>query len=244
MAPFGIMGRDSAPKPAVNKRLIRVWDLPTRVSHWLLVALVLAAFITGQVGDPLIQWHGRIGISILGLLAFRLTWGFCGSTYARFRDFFPSPQRLLAYSRGQWRGVGHNPLGALAVFALLGILGLQGVTGLFAQDDIAFQGPLMPLVDTEVSRWLTRVHRLNFQFVLAVTIFHVTAILFYALVEEDNLVIPMLTGLKEVEVFEAQSASGGGFRSFLLALLLALGVVAVVSGVFIEQPPPPPAPAW
>ncbi len=180
----------------------------------------------------------------MGLLSFRLTWGFCGSTHARFSDFVPGPGRLLAYFRGSWRGLGHNPLGVLSVLALLGILGLQAVTGLFANDDIAFQGPLNLLVDAEVSQWLTRIHRLNFDLVLVLTGLHVAAILFYTLVRKESLIMPMITGMKEVEEPQAQPASGGGFWSFLLALILALAVVVAASGVFIAPPTSPPAPVW
>ena len=229
----------------MTKQRIRVWDLPTRLFHWLLVALVLAAVITGQLGGALIPWHGRIGLAILGLLVFRLLWGFMGSTHARFRDFFPGPGRLLAYLRGQWRGVGHNPLGALSVLALLGILSLQAVTGLFANDDIAFQGPLTVLVDGETSQWLTRIHRLNFNLLLALVGLHIGAILFYTLVKQDNLVKPMITGLKEVEDPLAQPARGGGLVPFLIAVILSSAVVAAASGAFIAPPPPPPdPPAW
>ncbi|MFZ1536526.1 MAG: cytochrome b/b6 domain-containing protein [Chromatiaceae bacterium] len=99
--------------------------------------------------------------------------------------------------------MGHNPLGALSVLALLGILGLQGVTGLFANDDIAFQGPLTLFVDAEVSQWLTRIHRLNFNLVLALTGLHAAAILFYTLVKKESLIMPMITGMKEVEESQA-----------------------------------------
>lgn len=229
----------------MNKRQIRVWDLPTRLFHWLLVVLVLAAVITGQLGGALIPWHGRIGLAILGLLVFRLLWGFMGSTHARFLNFFPVPGRLLAYLRGQWRGVGHNPLGALSVLALLGILSLQAVTGLFANDDIAFQGPLTALVDGEISQWLTRIHRLNFNLLLPLVGLHIGAILFYTLVKKDNLVKPMITGLKEVADPLAQPARGGGLIPFLIAFILSSAVVATASGAFIAPPPPPPeAPTW
>jgi cytochrome b len=229
----------------MHTRHIRVWDLPTRLCHWLLVALVLAAFVTGQLGGGLLQWHGRFGLAMLGLLSFRVVWGFLGSTYARFPHFFPWPGRVLAYLRGQWHGVGHNPLGALSVLALLGLLALQTVTGLFASDDIAFQGPLQALVSADTSAWLTRIHRLNINLLIALMSLHVTAILFYTLVKKDNLVKPMFTGLKEVEESQAQPAQGGGFLPFLIALSLALAVVAIASGIFIPLPPPlPPAPAW
>ena len=106
----------------MSTRTIKVWDLPTRIFHWLLAILVVAAFVTGWLGGNLIEWHGRAGIAITGLLAFRLVWGFIGSTYARFADFVPGPAHIWAHIRGEWNGLGHNPFGALSVLALLGIL--------------------------------------------------------------------------------------------------------------------------
>ena len=120
---------------------VRVWDLPTRAFHWSLVAAVTVATVTGTLGGRWMEWHSRAGLLIVGLLSFRLAWGFVGFEHARFASFAPTPTRLRAYLMGQWRGVGHNPLGALSVFALLGILALQAATGLFSNDDIAINGP-------------------------------------------------------------------------------------------------------
>ena len=117
--------------------------------------------------------------------------------------------------------------GILSVFALLAILGLQAVTGLFANDDIAFQGPLAALVDAEFSQWLTRIHRLNFNLLLALVGLHIGAILFYTLVKKDSLITPMITGLKEVEEPQIQSTRGGGILPFLIALMLAAAAAGI-----------------
>ena len=230
---------------ASRKHSIRVWDLPTRLFHWLLVALMVAAFVTGQLGGDLMPWHGRLGLAVIGLLVFRLIWGFVGSTHARFTNFFPRPATVAAYLRGQWRGLGHNPLGALSVFGLLAIVAIQALTGLFANDDIAFQGPLAVLVAGDTSLWLTSIHRIMVNLLLLLVGLHVAAVLFYTWVKRDNLVLPMITGTKVVADPQAQSAVGGGPVPFLIALLVALGVVALAAGVLIEPPPPPPpAPEW
>jgi cytochrome b len=230
---------------ASRKRPILVWDLPTRLFHWLLVALMVAAFVTGQLGGDLIQWHGRLGLAIIGLLAFRLVWGFVGSTYARFASFIPRPATIVAYLRGRWRGLGHNPMGALSVYGLLTVVAIQAVTGLFANDDIAFQGPLAALVDGTTSQFLTSIHRLNVGLLLALVGLHLAAILFYTWVKRESLVPPMITGIKLVEDAQAEPAAGGGLVPFLVALLIALGVVSLAAGVLIEPPPPPPpAPEW
>ncbi len=228
----------------MSKRTIRIWDLPTRLFHWLLLLLVVAAFVTGWLGGNLIEWHGRAGIAITGLLAFRLVWGFVGSTYARFAHFVPGPGRLLAYLRGQWQGLGHNPFGALSVLALLSILIFQAVSGLVSNDDIAFEGPLYALVSKSTSDSLSSLHRQNFWIIIALVSVHVLAILFYARVKKDNLVKPMITGVKEVEDPALQSARGGGLVAFIVALALTAGVLYVATGSFIEPPPPPPVAPW
>jgi len=229
----------------MTTRKVRVWDLPTRLFHWLLAVLVVAAYVTGQLGGSFIQWHGRVGIAILGLLTFRLVWGFIGSTYARFADFVPGPAHLWAHLRGHWSGLGHNPLGALSVLALLGVMSYQAVTGLFANDDIAFSGPLRALVSGDTSDWLSGLHRQNYWPIIVLVALHVGAVLFYAVFKKDNLVKPMITGDKEVDEADAQAAQGGGIVALLLALAITAAVLYAATGSFIAPPPPPPpVPAW
>lgn len=221
----------------MNARRIRVWDLPTRLFHWLLAASVVAAVVTAKIGGSLIDWHGRIGLLIVGLLAFRLAWGVAGSTYARFAQFAPTPARIGAYLRGERCGEGHNPLGALSVFALLGFLLAQALTGLFANDDIAFSGPLYHLAGSAWSRRLTGLHHLLANGLMILVGLHVAAIVFYAVVRKRNLVRPMITGWKDDG--EGESASGGGIVPFVLALLLAVAAVYGASGAWVPLPPPP-----
>jgi hypothetical protein len=136
-------------------------------------------------------------------------------------------------------------MGALSVYGLLTFVALQAVTGLFANDDIAFQGPLAALFDGTTSQFLTSIHRLNVGLLQALVGLHLAAILFYTWVKRESLVPPMLTGFKLVEDAQAEPASGGGLLPFLVALLIALGVVSLAAGVLIEPPPPPPpAPEW
>ncbi|MCK2088961.1 cytochrome b/b6 domain-containing protein [Thauera aromatica] len=228
----------------MSLRKLYVWDLPTRLFHWLAAILIVAAYITGGIGGEFIVCHGRVGIAITGLLAFRLVWGVIGSTYARFADFVPGPAHLWAHLRGHWSGLGHNPLGALSVLALLGVMIYQVLTGLFANDDIAFSGPLRTLVSADTSNWLSSLHRQNYWPILLLVALHVGAVLFYALVKKDNLVGPMITGHKLVAEAEAEAkpAQGGGAVAFLIALAIAAGVLYLATGSFIEAPPPPVAP--
>jgi cytochrome b len=223
----------------MDVKRIRIWDLPTRLFHWMLVLCVLASFVSGQLGGNLIEWHGKIGLFIVGLIVFRLVWGLIGSTYARFSQFFPTPAKLKAYLRGDWRGVGHNPLGAFSVFGLLALVGIQVSTGLFSNDDITFFGPLYELVSKDVSNQLTGLHKLSSNLLLVLIGLHLCAIAFYTRVKKDNLIKPMLRGWKETD--EGESAKGGGVLALLVALAIALAAVYAASGALLP-PPPPPAP--
>jgi len=223
---------------------IRVWDLPTRIFHWVLVLLIAAMIVTGKVGGNLIDWHGRIGLALVALIAFRIVWGFAGSTYARFASFFPTPYRLRAYLRGEWSTPGHNPLGALSVFGLLGLIVLQLATGLIGNDDIAFRGPLFELVGKTLSDRATGLHKLMTNLLIALIVLHVAAIVFYARVKKDDLVKPMLTGWKE---HAGRPASGGGIVAFIAAAIIGTGAAWGASGIWLPTPPPPPpssTPAW
>jgi cytochrome b len=79
----------------MNSKKILLWDLPTRLFHWLLALTVIALVVTGKLGGNLIDWHGKIGLAVVGLVVFRLVWGVMGSTYARFSAFFPTPAGSL-----------------------------------------------------------------------------------------------------------------------------------------------------
>ncbi|HET6719550.1 MAG TPA: cytochrome b/b6 domain-containing protein, partial [Rhodocyclaceae bacterium] len=120
---------------------VKLWDAPLRIFHWSLVVLVSAAFLTGLTGGGWMDWHGWIGGATAGLIGFRLAWGIVGSTYARFATFIKGPTTIAAYLKGEWQGLGHNPLGALSVVGMLVVVALQVISGLFANDDIAYQGP-------------------------------------------------------------------------------------------------------
>ena len=223
---------------------IRVWDLPTRAFHWLLVVCVVAAFVTVKIGGNAMVWHGRIGLAVVGLLVFRIVWGFAGSTHARFSSFVRGPAAIRAYLRGDWHGEGHNPLGALSVLALLGVLLALVSTGLFANDDIAFEGPLYALVGKELSDRARGIHHLFEPLILLLVFLHVAAIAFYVRVRKEALVMPMITGWK---AGTGESARGGGPVAFVVALAIALAAVYAASGAWLPAPPPPPAgeaPTW
>ncbi len=218
---------------------IKLWDLPTRLFHWLLVAGIAGAFITESADE--MEWHGRVGLFILGLLVFRIVWGFVGSTYARFCTFVKGPQSIKAYLRGEWHGLGHNPLGALSVLAILGVLCLQVGTGLFANDDGSFFGPLARLVSDGLSHDLTELHEAGEPLILGLVGLHIAAILFYGHVKKEKLLGPMITGWKEAD---GQAATGGGPVAFIIALALAIAAVYVASGALIPPPAAVATPSW
>lgn len=180
--------------------IIKVWDLPTRMFHWSLLALVAVCWWTGEDGD--IDWHMRCGYAVLALLLFRLAWGFAGSSTARFASFVTSPRKVLAYLAGMRPAAtphfGHNPAGGWMVMLLLLVLLAVSLTGLFANDDILSEGPLARHISKRLSDLATAWHEHGFHALLALVALHVSAILFYLLVKKDDLVRPMLTGSRRV----------------------------------------------
>jgi cytochrome b len=230
----------AVPGGAEWQKRVRIWDLPTRIFHWSLVLLVAGAAISGLIGGAAIVWHGRLGLALVGLIAFRLAWGFLGSTYARFTTFVRGPGAIRVYLQGKWRGLGHNPLGALSVLGMLAVLVAQLATGLFANDDIAFNGPLYDLVNKEISDRMTTLHRLNAWLIGGLVALHLAAIAFYVRVKREDIVRPMLRGWKARSDQQEESLSGGGPVAFIVALLIALAAVWGASGAWIPAPPPPP----
>lgn len=208
-----------------------IWDLPLRLFHWLLAALVVASMVTGTLGGNALEWHMRSGYAILTLLVFRLWWGFWGGHHARFATFVRGPAAIVRYLRGQWsERAGHNPLGALSVVAMLGLLLVQGVIGLFANDDVLAEGPLYRLVSKETSDWLTGLHQRNFYALAALLGLHVAAVSYYRLVKRDDLIRPMITGHRGVvgDVVEASPPARGSTARAVLFLLLSAGLVWAV----------------
>ncbi len=217
---------------------VRVWDLPLRLFHWLLLVCVAGALISVQM--KAMDWHGRFGLAVLGLLVFRLVWGLTGSTHARFWSFAPGPKSLLDYVQGRWHGLGHNPLGALSVFAILAVLAFQAGTGLFADDVIAYTGPLRRAVTSATASQLTSWHMRMEWVIYGLIALHLAAIAFHEFIKGERLVKPMITGRKAVDLADARSARGGGWIAFVIAVLVAAGAVWVANGALLAPPPPPP----
>ncbi|HMN46111.1 MAG TPA: cytochrome b/b6 domain-containing protein [Povalibacter sp.] len=224
---------DAARASKVSARTVQVWDLPVRLFHWTLVLSIAAAYVTAEFGGSnWADWHGRIGAFVLALLVFRLIWGFIGTPTARFRNFFPTPSRLVAYLRGRWQGRGHNPLGALSVIALLALVAAQVATGLYANDDIAFAGPLSASVGKSTSDALTGWHEQIFYVLAGFIGLHVLAIIFYLLVRRSNLVTPMITGSKvAVNTESAATTKHLGWR-----FVAAVAIAATASWLVFRAP--------
>lgn len=212
---------------------IRVWDLPVRLFHWALAALVVGSVVTANVGGNAITWHFRCGYAILTLILFRIVWGLVGSRYARFSSFLQRPSVIFAYVRGgDTQAPGHNPLGGLSVLALLAAFLLQAALGLFSNDDIANDGPLVKFISKELSDRITWVHtEVNVYAVYALVALHVAAIAWYRMRRKQDLVTPMLTGDAPVERDAPAADDSWAMRARALALLLvcAWGVYIIVT---------------
>lgn len=209
---------------------VRVWDLPTRVFHWLLAACVIGLVVTGHVGGNAMDWHARLGYTVLALLLFRLVWGFVGGRWTRFSSFLYHPRHVLAYMRGLAHPdhlIGHNPLGAGSVFAMLLLLMVQVGTGLIADDDAGFTGPLNRFVASSKVTIATWYHKEVGQWLLiALVVLHVAAVLFYLVKKRQNLVRPMIVGDKEVLAPAPSSRDDAASRAIAVVVLaIAAGAV-------------------
>jgi len=217
--------------PTQPGRTVRVWDIPVRLFHWMLVALVLVSFATGQIGGNALEFHELSGFTILALVLFRILWGLVGSTYARFSGFLRGLRPARAYARALFTGrpafyAGHNPLGGWMIVALLACLLVQAGTGLFANDDVMLEGPLAKLVSKATSDLLTRLHKANFYVLLTLLALHVGAALYYLWAKRENLISPLFTGRKRLPEGErAEEVRGGPL--WLAALLLTVCGLAV-----------------
>jgi cytochrome b len=184
----------SAPTRSASEiRTVRIWDLPTRLFHWLLALAIVGSIVSIKTGHT--DWHFRFGYVILTLLLFRLIWGFVGPRYARFSSFPPRLAQAWSSLRGTTEArAGHSPLGALSVYALLAACAFQALSGLFANDGILWDGPLRTWVSGSTSDAITGLHLANRFVIIGLIMLHLAAIAWYRVVRRSNLVAPMLTG--------------------------------------------------
>jgi cytochrome b len=211
---------------------VRVWDLSTRLFHWTVVLLVAFSWYTADNG--LMKLHLWSGLLLLTLLVFRIAWGIVGSTTARFTDFVAGPGAVVGYIVMLAKGhkpvhAGHNPAGGWMVLVLMAVLLLQVSLGLFANDDMRFNGPLSMLISSELSDRLTELHTILFNIILLLVWVHLVAVGFYLFVKDENLVTAMISGKKR-QAHVPPDAKLRFIQPWIALLLLALsaGVVALI----------------
>lgn len=215
---------------------IKVWDLPIRLFHWSLLALVITCWWTStEDGD--MQIHLLCGYAVLALLLFRLIWGVAGSVSARFSHFVTTPRAVLVYlatlfEKDAPRHLGHNPAGGWMVLALLCMLAAITLTGLFANDDMMTEGAWAHWVGKQLSDLSTEIHEQAFYALMALVVLHLAAIIFYLVVKKENLVRPMITGNKILpagSAFPTLHVRGAWLALLILAVVTLLVWVPVKS---------------
>lgn len=205
-------------------RPIRVWDLPTRVFHVLLITAVSGLIITGEIGGSLMKFHYWFGYGVLSLLFFRVIWGIWGGHWSRFVNFLPTPSKVRAYLADSRQGVqrvsiGHNPLGALSVFAMLVVLSLQVFSGLMSDDEISNAGPWASLVSSTWVSFATNFHtEIGKVVLISILVLHLVSVLYYKYFKHEDLLTPMVNGDKHLP------SDTPGSRDSTTSRLFALGV--------------------
>ena len=210
---------------------MRIWDLPIRLFHWAIVALLLLSWLSAH--EDWMRIHVLSGLSVLTLLLFRLMWGFIGSDSARFSYFLKSPVEafrhlLKLHRREPDTEVGHNAAGGWMVLVMLALLFVQIATGLCANDDVLTDGPLVPIIGKERSDYLTHIHHINFTLIEILVALHVLAIITYRVLKGHNLLWPMITGKKRLP---GATPAPRMMHPLLALIVLAISILAV--GIFL-----------
>lgn len=215
-----------------TSRKITIWDLPTRLFHWLTAALVLAAYLTWRLDWT--DWHARIGDAVLTLVTFRLLWGFFGSDTTRFARFLATPRAALSHlahvlRREPDRQIGHNPAGGLMVLLLIALLFGETLTGLYLNNDVTDQGPLTEFVPARIANAITALHWIFWDALLTAVALHVVAIVVNAAAKGQNLVTPMITGVKTLPGDVRPPRMAGAVRAAIMLGCSALAVAALAT---------------
>ncbi|GEO80337.1 hydrogenase [Pararhodospirillum oryzae] len=198
--------------------------------HWSLVALLILLYITGENIDSLGEIHMFLGRVTVALVLARVIWGFVGSETSRFANFVKPPQEILAYIKSvrsgeHWTGLGHNPAGAVMMLGLLALMLLQGFTGLFSYDDGAIVGgPFHDMVSEDTAKIFTGLHETIFNLAVLLALVHIAAALFYKFVKKDDLIHPLVTGVRPT----LPGAVEPKFASPVLAVGLFVGCLVVI----------------
>ena len=198
-----------------------LWDIPTRVFHWLIVCCLPIAWWSAE--EERFDVHQWTGYTVLVLVSSRIVWGFIGSRHSRFTDFVVGPARVRAYLRGQGSSsAGHNPLGGWSVLLLLSLLLAQAISGLFNSDDVLFSGPLYYWADSGFRDAMGVVHDVAFNGLLALVCLHVVAVLYHQLKLKEKLLQAMLRGSAIGRV--GTEAAAPWWRAVIIALLVGLAL--------------------
>lgn len=217
--------------------MVRAWDLPTRLFKWTLVVLVGFGYATYRSGQ--LNWHVWNGYALLVLVVFRLLWGLFGSSTARFSAWVTWPWDAARYGFGLLRGrapafLGHNPLGGWMIVALLTLISIQGVTGLFTVDDNGIVGGPFANLDfgdpTPVQRFMSRYHHLVYYVLVGFAMLHVAVNLAYVAIKKDPLISAMVTGEKPARAYADQSTMRPARHQHARALACLLLAAALVFG--------------
>ncbi len=211
---------------------IVVWDVPTRLFHWLTVILVAAAYATWLLNW--MDWHAYTGYALLALVIFRLLWGFFGGETARFARFLAAPRRAAGHlaqllRREPDRQVGHNPAGGWMVMLLLTLLLAETLTGIYINNDIADVGPFTELTPAPVANFITTLHDVLWQALLVAVTLHVLAVGLYWVAKRQNMLLPMITGSKVLPPGVRPPAQAGALRALLLLGCGALAAAALAN---------------
>jgi cytochrome b len=189
--------------------------------------------VSAKIGGNAMQYHEWSGVAIIALLVFRISWGFLGSQPSRFEDFVKGPAAVWSYATGMVKGktgryLGHNPLGGWSVLAMLLVLMLQACMGLFANDDIITEGPLYLWVSKAISDWITKIHKLNQYVLIGLVAIHLFAVAFHFFVKRENLIKPMINGIKLWEGNDTAPAAASTWLAATIAVLLGCGVYLLI----------------
>lgn len=212
-----------------------IWDLPTRIFHWVLVICLAALWYTAESEGEYIDLHMKLGYVVLGLLIFRCCWGIFGTTHARFANFLPTPTSLKQYLRENKSFPGHNPLGALMVLALLLLIIAQAASGLFIDDDIFSAGPYNGVLSGELEALMNTIHHNAFDIILAAAAIHVLAVIYYLKVKNKNLIKPMFTGKKPAQ--DVEQSDSIKHSKLVLAAIIAVATVVFVYWLVVLNAP-------
>jgi cytochrome b len=234
-------------KAASSSKTIKIWDVPVRIFHWSLVLLFIAAYVTNNLGSDYFTYHVWSGYALIVLVSFRIVWGLVGTYHARFNHFVKNPIATALYALSVFKKkdkhyLGHNPLGAVMVVMLLITILIQGITGLFANDEIFNLGPLYAYINDDLSLQLTSLHRQLFYWILGAVTLHILAVIVHVIVKRDNIIKSMFTGKKNVPAAEAEGASlpddqvAIGSSKIWRAFVILITLIAILTTVLLTAP--------